>query len=347
MVCILVDFFLRTAEKKAFFRKEFFYVVIYFSIMLFETLAIQGSLGEGLRKMFATPALCIFLIMNMKRNVGKIVECMSNIIVIDNVLNLTIFNPYLMHNFGGWNELHIAIGHVQTASQFGLLGMALAAVENVYGNKNKSRALVYLSLLTMLFSETIVSYGILILLLIAYILNKAKKTKWLDKIKSNFIFAGMLIVNCITIFVVIINRYNFGARYFVWVDALAKLSDRYLIGYGVQGVLLTPFWTQWSTNGGFNYAHNEIIQHLLDGGVLLLIAFVVMDIFLIGHIDKAIDRSLRYWFKIVLIGYLMAYISESVSDYNYIYIFMLISTFLPVLEHSMDRKPTELYLSHM
>ena len=85
-----------------------------------------------------------------------------------------------------------------------------------------------------------------------------------------------------------------------------------IFGYGIDGILLHTFWTEWS-GGGFNYAHNQILQNLLDGGVMLTISFWIMIFAFIKPAKKIPEVKYRVFVNSSIIALLFVMIFDSTT----------------------------------
>ena len=302
---------------------------LYFGMMLIETLILQAGINEGLQKIFAAPALFIFLFLTLNNNASEVIIVISNIILVNTFLNCTFFLPQIMEIIANESLYHINfVGHVQVAAQIGILGVILAYILLRFGYKRRAKSLVFFSSITMLISGTIASYISIAVLLSAYIIKKSRNKKLLTNISPPKIFLIGVLIQIIIIPIVIVFRIDFGARYFIWEDALKQLSDNCISGFGAFGVLIHTFWSAT----GMNYAHNEILQILLDGGLLLLTCYLVMCLGLLKINWNLLDKSIRYWFNIVLILYMIIGIPDAVTEYNYYFIFLILFYFLPTIQ---------------
>ena len=328
LAIMFVEFIKQLAKKKVRLDKNTIIILSFFLFMLLETLAIKGRIGEGLQKLFVTPALCLFMLLKLNTSSKKLIDTIGNILIFDFVLNLTIFNPIIFQKMFNTAEQICFLGHVQVCPQFGLLGIAIALLLSDGGYKRKSKLIILLSILTMLSSRTDASRVVLLLLILSWILWKLKIRNLLADIQPKVIFVVCTIVQAVAIFVVVYYQIDFGARYFVYIDALQKLQSHYMTGYGVYGVLIHTFWMEWEGTAGMNYAHNEVLQILLDGGILLLIMYAFLFYQLFKHKKVIKDIFLRYWFNVVLIAFLAVGAVESVTEYNYFYIFVLLNVFI-------------------
>ena len=123
---------------------------------------------------------------------------------------------------------------------------------------------------------------------------------------------------------------SLNGRNFIWKEGMRLISEHKLFGYGVHGVLIKVFWSKWTgdARNGMNYAHNQIIQVLLDGGVVLLISFLIM-LRSYMHPLKYIKKSEGAFARICLMAVFVVMIVESTFEYYYILIFLSLIAYLP------------------
>ena len=141
-----------------------------------------------------------------------------------------------------------------------------------------------------------------------------------------------IIINLVVIYLTITGAIPFGltfsGRKFVWSNAILHIFEKPLLGFGIDGVLLTTFWTKWSGQG-FNYAHNQILQNLIDGGVILCISFWLMMFIYASYIDRLEVKKYRVLSNSILSVLLFVMIFDSTTVYCYMFIFLSILVKLP------------------
>lgn len=154
----------------------------------------------------------------------------------------------------------------------------------------------------------------------------------------------MIAMNIVVVYLTAINRtiipgLDFSGRRFVWQDALLNIKVHPIFGYGIDGILLHTFWTEWS-GGGFNYAHNQILQNLLDGGVMLTISFWIMIFAFIKPAKKIPEVKYRVFVNSSIIALLFVMIFDSTTLYSYMYVVLTIIHAVPFLctEKSIKEK---------
>ena len=154
----------------------------------------------------------------------------------------------------------------------------------------------------------------------------------------------MIAMNIAIVYLTAVNRtiipgLDFSGRRFVWQDALLNIKAHPIFGYGIDGILLHTFWTEWS-GGGFNYAHNQILQNLLDGGVMLTISFWIMIFAFIKPAKKIPEVKYRVFVNSSIIALLFVMIFDSTTLYSYMYVVLTIIHAVPFLrtEKSIKEK---------
>ena len=266
----------RFIVKNAKFKSKGFLIALYFVISFFITFLNRSTVTSGFQQIFAVPILCVFVISNMQRHPQALLETFISVLTIEFVLN-AIFTVTV---FRGEEHL-IFLGHVQVVSQFGLIALFIATLYWMLFKIHKKGVifLILITLLTMFTTDANAAILSALILCIAFIIYKWRLYHILC-FKTQIYLIGMIILNLLIIYMTAVNtniipNLNFNGRKYVWQDALLNISNSIWVGYGIDGVLLHTFWTEWTGNG-FNYAHNQILQNMLDGGIVLTISFWIM-----------------------------------------------------------------------
>lgn len=111
--------------------------------------------------------------------------------------------------------------------------------------------------------------------------------------------------------------WTFNGRLFVWESASNLIRDSFLFGYGVENSVIATFWSS-----GMSYAHNQVVQSLVDGGVVLLIAMVWMLCSVARCVNYISDNKVRSVAVAVLCSLLFVLIFDSFTPYSYVYILL-------------------------
>lgn len=337
---IWIQYFLAHTELK--FRLNFRCLAIglYFFLVVAITFMRRGGLSTGLQQMLAMPSLCVFVVRNFKKDPERFLDAVINILLVTFTLNFTVFRGY----FAGQYHLTF-LGHVQMISQLGMVALFSAILYYMLTKKHKVKVvlLVLITIFTMLTTDADSAVLAAVLLIFAGIIYKWKlyhllcfKTKWY--------VLFMLALNLFMIYIVAVNnvlsgilpQLTFSGRNSIWQDALMKFGQSPIWGYGVDGILIQTFWTVWN-GGGFTYAHNQVVQSLIDGGIVLFIAFWVMMLAFTKGIDTIVRKEYRALTNAVLLTFLFLMIFDSMTLYCYLYFFLAMAFALPqVLENQLS-----------
>lgn len=333
VVIIWAQFFLFNFKKMI--KKEEMPIINYFAITIIITFIVRGLAINGYQKLIAYPSICLFIICNFKKNPKETLNIINNVVMI-----LLILNQLVLRNFFSQQNHITFLGHVQMIAQLGTLSIFCSLIYwMLFKEKRKKMVLtILLALVTMITADATSSIISCITLCICAFLYKIKKSKFLTYNSTIYIITG-IIISIITLFIAIINnsKYNmaisfldFSGRSFVWIDAISKIGSKIILGYGIEGVLLNVFWTKWTNNpAGFNYAHNQILQNFLDGGLIGFISFWIMICCFAKNTKNISDSKYKVLINTVLIVFSIIMIFESTTQYCYMYICLAIIYVLP------------------
>ena len=318
-------------------KKSMVAILVYYAAMLGGTLMIQKGVGEGLQKMIAAPFLCIACSYYFQRNCKGFLNCICNLLLIDLGLTVVVFNPLF---FGSLfrDELHLMfIGHVQIGAQLGILGIMLAYVlYQIYGWELRSALLLLFSAGTMVLSLTSASFMALAIIAAGGVYMKLSKKQKLLKQPPQVYLIGYLAANFGMFKMLELNNWlmpfsflSLNGRNFIWREAFRLAAKKPLFGYGVHGALIKVFWSYWVGDGkGMNYAHNQIMQSLLDGGIVLLLLFLLMVFLHIRPARWALPAFSRFGY-VCLAAVFVVMTVEAPLEYYYYLIFFSMLAYIP------------------
>lgn len=307
-------------------------------ILLIITMCRQHSINQGYQKIFFIPLMCIFINSILRLNFKLYINVLGNLLIGILFLNLIIFNQLLFSSYfyPSVNNT-MFIGHVQTASEIGILSVFVGLVLKKTGREKKGLFLFILALLTMVYSRTMASYLALIEFLIFGLLRKERLC---NRIISNNIVPIFFLLIVLNYFLVNANSYFpfsseldllSSGRVTIWYLGLLLVEGSPISGYGDYGAKIKPYWIQWMNNNvGFNYAHNTILQLLLDGGIILTVMSIITLLLYINNIKRIHCLKLKYFISCLLLIYLSIGMVESLTEYNYFFIFL---SFLPFVKY--------------
>lgn len=296
-------------------------VAAFFVLNILVTLVDLHGLGEGLRTLFGWPVLFLWLAFACRARRKEVLSALAN------VLALLFFLQDACAAFGVFNEsVHLSfLGHVQVVGQEGLVAflcIALGFRERAVGEK-RAALLASLVVVALIVADADSSKVVLVLALVALLLFRLKG--FVDYVGHYVvpIVVALLVLSVVVVWLSVIRSnlfglsWDFSGRGFVWRAALALLATSPLLGFGIQGVKMDLFW-----GSSMNYAHNQLMQTLLDGGIVLCISFVVMLLACAVLVKRIPDKSVRYVFTVALGIYLVLMIFDSATYYCFIYMIL-------------------------
>lgn len=344
IIAIFLADFCKESER---YKKCLVFMMVYYIVSVVITLIVQRGLGAGLQKMFAAPALGMLCGYYLKHNCKMFLNCLCNLVLIVLGLTVLIFNPLF---FGQYfrDEIHLMfIGHVQIGAQFGMLGILLAfLLSQVDGWTIRLKLLVVLAISAMIMSLTSASMLSLAIIFMGLIYRQVSKSKKLLLLKPGAYLLSYLAMNSGLFGILMLNNWflpfdflSLNGRNFIWKEGFSQFLDHPIIGYGVHGALIRVFWSKWIKGGadGMNYAHNQMLQVMLDGGVILLVCFLLMILFYMKAIECA-PQKVRTFANVCLIAILVIMTVESTFEYHYI---VLIFSLLAYSREICQCKPLE------
>ena len=294
----------------------------YFILSIIITILCRRNISSGLQQLFAAPSVCVFMFLNLKLNPKKLLNTIANVMCIEFTVNAIMAASRVHIN----ETYHMTfLGHIQVVSQYGILAILVGVLfELLYHDNHKRNVyLLIMTLYTMLTTDADSATFTLVGLLIAFILYKWKLSKLLTKKSELYVFLmialSVLIVYCSAINPNLIPGFDINGRRFVWQSALEKIKERPIAGYGIDGVLLSTFWSS-----GFNYAHNQLVQNLLDGGIVLTVSFWNMIIGFAKEINKIPMVKYKVLCNASLIALLFVMLFDSTTLYIYMYMILSI-----------------------
>ena len=327
------------------YKKSHCIIICYFLYMFIDTFVIRYSFENALQKIFASPALYIFCCILISKNAYLFIKSLANILIVLFFLNFFIFNPFFFDNYFDPDRLHLLfIGHVQVASQLGLIGVFIGYLLLYRHNVRKASKLIVLSIVTMIMSKTIASLFVISCLLVGFTYISISKRHYLLQLNPIIYLVLTTFINVIFLILTYVVGYKFSflgepttfnGRTTIWRNALELVSQELIFGYGAAGVKIQVYWSMLTKDSlGMYYAHNELIQELLNGGIILLALFCFVIFFHIVYLKNVKSKKLFYFSNLSFFIFSFIMIFESPTEYQYIYIFLAMLAYLPEIENS-------------
>lgn len=306
-------------------KRELLAASVFFSLFILITMFVQGGFNEGLKNLFAWPLLCLYTAVGLKNDPKPTLRCivflLTLVVSLDLLVSAFFFSDFYHLRF---------IGHVQIVFQVAILNFASTLLlVRLEGEAAPLRVYSLVVTLADCLIADAASAKVAALLFVLFLLirqfsrRRSEKSGCIPAVDMRVALIFVLIINVVVIYLSV-SRSNFlgfewglNARNFIWEKALEFVSESPIVGYGAQGVLLEMFW-----GASGNYAHSQLVQELLDGGIVLAIAFYAMLLIFVSRTNKFKDTEIRSVVKYAFISYLILMIIDSVNLYCYFYIFL-------------------------
>lgn len=334
---VVYDFFQNGLQYKA----CAYAMAVYYVLFVAVTLIQQKGINEGLQKMFAAPALFMFCMVALKNKPREFLIALVNILTVIFALNVTIFCPIITDRLIAIYHVNF-LGHVQVVAQYSLVGCLAAYLLAKMDSRRKRRCilLVALCLLQTVWAKTAAGMLVLAVLIGGVILRQLPRFRPLTLCNTQFLYGGYVAINALMFLFsftgldkMFESLFTFSGRTVVWRETFKLIIQHPILGYGAYGAKIVVPWSP-----GMNYAHNEFIQRLLDGGIVLCVAFLVMIYTFVQAAQKVKNKKVLSIINICFLAFLVVMLFESVTDYFFIVIFLCLMAYTPeILEYRKYR----------
>lgn len=318
---VLFDSFLKIfSNRQLIFPKVGF--TAYFVIAILATICSREGIGSGLQELFFYPAVFLYIIALNSDEVREYVVCAAKILLPIFLIQLC-FSPIFFEK-----AFHLTfLGHVQVFSQYGLLAIYLSLIilRKKWARPALGWSLLILALASMLLVDADSAHYSLVL--VGVVLLVAGLFPSVCRIDMRIITIIMLAIGVATVYLTISRQspligsgvdWTFSGRVFVWESCWELIQESPLFGYGVENPPIMVFWNDSATS----YAHNQLLQSLLDGGLVLCIAMVWLLLSISSSINKISDIGVRRVSLAVSTALLFVMIFDSFTPYSYIFILL-------------------------
>lgn len=295
--------------------------VVYFCIAVLVTVFSAKGVSRGLQEMLLYPVVFVFLA-TLSDERRKAYEKSAA------VLLSALFAVQLLFLLGGHEiSFHVTfLGHIQVISQYGLLALYLSFVLFFGSESDKilSLALFVVTAACMVAVDADSSHFALIIFLLLVVLLKAIPS--LLRIDFSWVtIAGVAFSLIVVLFTVcrcgplaaMGVQLDFSGRLYVWQSALDIFLESPLFGYGIGNPVIVTFWSS-----GMDYAHNQVMQCLVDGGLALFAAMLWMLLSVSRCINLIENDCSKCASAAALCALLFVMVFDSVTPYVYSYVLL-------------------------
>lgn len=308
-------------------------VALYFVLAAVITLFSREVDGGGLQQLFAYPVLCLYVVFAMRTRPAHFLLTVDLLCLLLFGANLLVGRSF----FAG--ILHMSLlGHVQMYAQLGIVSLYAAACYWMLYRRHRllllfQTVLTLYTLLTADADSAVLTAALLFLFGLFYLL---RLYDFLLLPSAFYLFCGLLL--SATVIYVTAVAPSIGARLglsdlngrrFIWEEALRLFRARPLFGYGIDGVKIRVFWSVYTDPNGFNYAHAQLMQNLLDGGIVLTVAFWGMLCAFCRRMDRVQAKCYRAATNAMLTALMIVSAFDAFTIYCYGFLFFAMVMGMP------------------
>ncbi len=281
----------------------------------------HDGMNSGLQKLFLYPAVYFyFLIMDED-------ELRKHVIALAKILCFLLLAYFLSPSSLFVESTNMTfLGHIQVLTQYGFLAIYVSILIFIkrMGPRFLGVVLGVLGLACLVFADTDSAHYCLFIFTGIMLLSKFVPS--LSRVDFRYVVIFSFVSS---VFVVIITvsglsplmhtniDWSFNGRAFVWSSALTLIKQAPMLGYGVENAVIATFWSP-----GMNYAHNQVIQCMLDGGIILFVSMVFMLCSIAGFVNRTSNIQLRNASAAVLCSLLFFMIFDCFTQYSYVFILL-------------------------
>ncbi|MGO5501188.1 O-antigen ligase family protein [Paratractidigestivibacter faecalis] len=294
--------------------------ITYYLVAILVTIFSEKGITSGLQELLLYP-MGFFFILNSNQDELNIAASVSSIILIFLFGAKLFLSPFLNFDF------HMTLlGHIQVFSQYGLLALYLAnlILKKKLLSRRCSVVLVLLAVTGMLTEDVDSARYCLVVFLAAAVLMRFIPS--LRLIDCRLLILVLLLANGIIVALTVTRLsplmatsfdWSFSGRYFIWESAWQIIQASPVFGVGVENAVMTTFWSS-----GMSYAHNQVVQCLVDGGIVLLASMIWLLCSVGKSVNNIKDVGMKSVSIAVLCSVLFTMIFDSFSIYSYVFLLL-------------------------
>lgn len=311
-VIVLIKYF-----KKGTLSKYFCFVFLFFAYIVIDTLILKSDVLAAISQAYATLAIICFFEIYFKEAPKFFIEN-----IVDFLIVIITFNCYFM--YFEWYDFLADRYLFGIKNQLGLLyiiAVVLAEIERKELNAKLYKEIyllliIILSLYKAQSSNNLIAFSVMIVgILIA---NNKKIMQFINKIDYKLVYLFILGIDYAIVVLNIQKKFTWliqgilhknltlTNRTFIWEDALYKISQHPIWGHGIKqdyNVFQVLDKNQYNIPIVNLSAHNQFLQTAYEGGIVALLAVIIISLFMINELNKLKKIQKESCGFIILMGY--------------------------------------------
>lgn len=319
IVCLL---FTLIIDKKVRYDKYFIFFILYYFIILISTIINKSDVKSIIYESVNSIIPFYILFSEEPNEKNKMINSAGNLLLFIGIINLitVIFFPNGLYN-QGMERNYYFLGHSNISIRYLLPGVCFTIVSELYRyNRIKIKSIVFILLISLTLILTwpataIMGFSIFIILMI--VLNRfnifAKTISplkmFLFSVTSSYLIIFFNIQYYFGSFLtkVLHRDLTFTNRTEIWERAIKYISANPILGLGRTTELYRRDILKATS------AHNQFLNILFEGGIVLLIYFIILTIFSSSNAYKCENKKISNTLIATFAAYMIMWITEPFS----------------------------------
>lgn len=287
----------------------------------------------------------ICLCYSYRKNIVFFMDAVFDYLALILTANMLLFFVLPNGFYNYFDKIYYFLGYKSSLQSFVIPCLFLAFVNLSYSRRLKiSKFMIAVSIFSSVYEQNIMLVMTIIFILLVYYI---RPINYLLLIKTKIVLIGYLAINVIVVglntarsdvysFVVlgILDKgKTFNVRQWIWNQTIDLIKDNWLIGYGN-----VPDTYRMSLYNGQTHSHNQIIEFMYIGGIVLLILYIVFISCVLKNIQKANKYKIAVPCLALIVGTLIISVIEIFSHPTdgLIWVVMSMTFFLSDIDYQLE-----------
>lgn len=295
--------------------------LVYFVLAVAVTLFSEKGISRGLQELFLFPVVFVFVATLYDVEFKRYVKSAA-------VLLSVLFAGQLLFWVAGLGiSFHVTfLGHIQVFSQYGLLAFFLGALLLFKYGQCRVLSITLFVLTAICMSIVDADSSRFSLVIVIAVIGLLKLFPMLLALDFRLIVAVAILFSILLMYFTVSGcgplaamglKLDFNGRLYVWESAYEIFLRSPMFGYGIGNPVIVTFWS-----AGMDYAHNQIMQCLVDGGVVLFSAMVWWLLTIGECVNKICDEFIHAASVAVLCALLFVMVFDAFTLYGYVFVLL-------------------------
>lgn len=319
IICFILTIII---DKKIRYDKYFMLFILYYLIILISTIINKSDVNSIIYEFISSIIPFYILFSGEPDEKNEMINSAGNLLFVIGIINLItiIFFPNGLYN-QGMERNYYFLGHSNISIRYLLPGVCFTIVSELYKyNRIKIKSIVFILLISLTLILTwpataIMGFSVFIILMIvlnrfnifAKIISPLKM--FVFSITSSYliIFSNIQYHFSVLLTKVLHRDLTFTNRTAIWERAIKYISPNPILGLGRTTELYRREVLKATS------AHNQFLNILFEGGIVLLIYFIILTIFSSFNVYKCENKKISNTLIAAFAAYMIMWITEPFS----------------------------------